>query len=161
MKSVVVRQISPESPGVQKLIDGLDEYHEKLYPSESNHLDPVDVLMNKNVCFAAVYHHDSLAGIGAVKKRDNSYGEIKRVYVDPAYRGKKLSEAMMVFLENHLLENGIYEVKLETGIHQKEAISLYKKLGYQVIPHFGSYGPDPLSVFMGKNLSLDDNRIGL
>ncbi len=43
-------------------------------------------------------------------------------------------------------------IRLETGIHQPEAIGLYRSGGYTEIPPFGSYQPDPLSLFMEKRL---------
>ncbi len=38
-------------------------------------------------------------------------------------------------------------LRLETGIHQHEAISLYESVGFQAIPPFGAYKEDPLSRF--------------
>ncbi len=48
---------------------------------------------------------------------------------------------------------GFVAVRLETGIYQPEAIGLYRKYGYVEIEPFGSYLPDPLSLFMEKRLS--------
>ena len=47
-------------------------------------------------------------------------------------------------LESRLIKQAVTYARLETGIHQKEAVKLYEKLGY--------YKVDPLSVFMGKKL---------
>jgi ribosomal protein S18 acetylase RimI-like enzyme len=43
-------------------------------------------------------------------------------------------------------------VRLETGIHQPEAISLYERAGFYRIPPFGSYTDDPLSLCYEKRL---------
>jgi ribosomal protein S18 acetylase RimI-like enzyme len=43
-------------------------------------------------------------------------------------------------------------LRLETGIHQKAAIALYERMGFQSIPPFGEYQPDPLSRFYEKRL---------
>jgi len=56
-------------------------------------------------------------------------------------------------LENYLVKQAVAWAKLETGIHQKEAIQLYEKLGYYRIGPFGEYQEDPLSVFMEKKLA--------
>jgi len=55
-------------------------------------------------------------------------------------------------LENWLVKKSIFTARLETGIHQHEAINLYKRLGYLVIAPFGDYTEDPLSVFMEKKI---------
>jgi putative acetyltransferase len=56
----------------------------------------------------------------------------------------------MDYLEARLREQGIELLRLETGIHQPEAIGLYRKLGYRERGPFGAYRVDPLSVFMEK-----------
>jgi hypothetical protein len=43
-------------------------------------------------------------------------------------------------------------LRLETGIHQSEAIGLYERFGFQRIPPFGDYQEDPLSIFFEKHL---------
>ena len=49
---------------------------------------------------------------------------------------------------------GMTVARLETGIHQPEAIGLYRKLGYALREAFGDYPTDdPNSVFMEKRLA--------
>ncbi len=55
-------------------------------------------------------------------------------------------------LENHLIEKRVRLSRLETGRKQPEAIRLYKNLGYKERSPFGEYKPDPLSIFMEKEL---------
>ena len=55
-------------------------------------------------------------------------------------------------LEKKARQEGFGEARLETGIHQRAAIKLYEKRGYEKIEPFGSYKEDPLSVFMRKKL---------
>ena len=43
-------------------------------------------------------------------------------------------------------------LRLETGIHNAEALALYRKSGFAECEAFGDYKPDPLSVFMEKRL---------
>lgn len=145
--SVEVVQINPMQ--AKNLIEALDQYQASLYPAESNHLDSLDTLSNKNVTMFGAIEAGTLLAIGAVKVFEN-YGEIKRVFVPEAHRGKGLAKMIMAALEQHLKEQSIGYAKLETGIHQHEAIGLYHHLGYRNCPPFGSYRPDPLSVFMAK-----------
>ena len=55
-------------------------------------------------------------------------------------------------LENFLVKRSIFTARLEIGIHQHEAIDLYKRLGYSETAPFGNYTEDPLSVFMEKKI---------
>jgi putative acetyltransferase len=61
----------------------------------------------------------------------------------------------MCYLETELRKRGVSLFRLETGIRQPEALGLYRKLGYRERGPFGSYRPDPLSVFMEKQFDAD------
>lgn len=139
-------------PGRAKhLIDELDAYQASLYPAESNHLEPLNVLRSDGMIFLGAVEDDEVLAIGSVKLCEG-YGEIKRLYVPHAQRGKGLAKKIMVELERLLADRELAWARLETGIHQSEAIGLYEALGYRMCEPFGDYLPDPLSVFMEKKL---------
>jgi len=148
---IVLKRVDPTQAEVADLIHQLDKYQESMYPPESNHLDSVDELSKTNVDFLAAYIDFAICGIGAVKIL-NDYGEIKRLYVPGKYRGKGIAKEIVKELENYLVKRSIFTARLETGIHQHEAIDLYKKLGYTETAPFGNYTEDPLSVFMEKKM---------
>jgi len=139
-------------PGCAKhLIDELDAYQASLYPAESNHLEPLEVLRSERMVFLGALEDGEVLAIGSVKLC-KGYGEIKRLFVPCAHRGKGLARKIMVELERLLADRELAWARLETGIHQSEAIGLYEALGYQMCKPFGDYLPDPLSVFMEKRL---------
>ena len=148
---LTIKPVDPSQPDVYQLIEQLDEYQSSLYPPESNHLDSIEELSKSNALFLAAYADDAACGIGSVKLLEN-YGEIKRVFVPVEHRGKGVAIALMEELEKYLIKQAIAYARLETGIHQTEAIGLYDRLGYHRIDPFGNYKEDPLSVFMEKKL---------
>jgi len=143
-----------DDPDVLALVAKSDKYLSSLYPAESNHAEPLHVLIGEDSAFFAGYVGEQLAACGAVKlvADDTPYGEIKRVYVDEKHRGRRLATAVMQHLEDHLSSIGVNVVRLEAGPMQPEALGLYRKLGYIDRGPFGSYRTDPLSVFMEKTL---------
>jgi putative acetyltransferase len=147
--------ISPNRDDVASIIKMSSEYSANLYPPESNHQDDLSELSKPNVFFIDAFERDNIRGIGAVKvlSHDRKYGEIKQIFVLPEHRSKGAAKLIMAALEKHLIENGIRLARLETGCKQPEAISLYKKIGYIERSPFGEYKPDPLSIFMEKELS--------
>ncbi len=153
---LAVRTTNPFDPEVRVLIDKLDHYQRSIYPEESNHLDSIHELAKSNVCFLGAYIGDELVGIGAVKylSGDCNYGEIKRVYVKKSTRRKGVSRYLMKQLERDAQNRGISVLRLETGVHQPEALGLYEKLGYIRCGRFGAYRDDPLSVFMEKQVEV-------
>lgn len=76
---------------------------------------------------------------GAIKPFDDQSYEIKRVFTHPDGRGKGLATKIMSGLETWATELGARRVVLETGDRQDEAIKLYRKLGYSVIPNYTEY----------------------
>ncbi len=65
--------------------------------------------------------------------------EVKRMYTLPEYRGKGIAAAVLNELEKWAAELGCGRCVLETGMKQPEAIRLYEKSGYSVIPNYGQY----------------------
>ena len=148
---LTIKPVDPDRTEVFRLIEQLDAYQSSLYPPESNHLDSIDALSRSNAFFLAAYEGSTICGIGSVKVLED-YGEIKRLYVPPNQRGKGIAVAIMEKLEQHLIEEAIPVARLETGVHQTEALGLYERLGYRRVSPFGDYQEDPLSVFMEKKL---------
>jgi len=149
---LTIKPVDPAQIEVMNLIEQLDEYQSALYPPESNHLDSIEELSKSNAFFLAAYLDAEICGICSVKIMED-YGKIKRVYVPSNQRGNGIAKAIMQNLESHLIKQAVTYARLETGIHQKEAVNLYEKLGYYIIDSFGEYEADPLSVFMEKKLT--------
>ncbi len=149
MKIQRIREISED---VVHLIDDLDKYQNSLYPKEDNYLDPIHILLDENVFFLGVYSKEQLTACCAVKKM-NGYGEIKRLYVKPEFRGIGLAKKLIMKMEEYLKKEGIKYAKAETGVSQPEAIRLYEDLDYERSHPFGDYSENPHSLFFIKNLS--------
>lgn len=144
---------SVDQPDIIALIDALDAYQGALYPPESNYHLSVAELKQPNVLFSVVRDDSGAAlGCGAVVLLDG-YGELKRMYVNPAQRGRGIAKAIITFLEQQAVLLGCTILRLETGIHQAEALGLYDRAGYARRGRYGDYPEDPLSVFMQKNIS--------
>jgi putative acetyltransferase len=91
-------------------------------------------------------------GCGAIKKYQNNTWEIKRMFIEPEARGQGLASQLLIQLEQWALELGVKTLILETGKRQTEAIALYHKNAYQVIPNFGQYIGIANSVCFEKKL---------
>ncbi|RZJ08830.1 MAG: GNAT family N-acetyltransferase [Rubrivivax sp.] len=148
--------LDPCHPDAQELMALSEALMSALYPSESNHFEPADGLRAPGGSFFGVWRDERLVGCGGVKyfspAREPAYGEIKRLFVLDSERGRGVARQLMAALEAELVERGVRLARLETGIHQPEALGLYRRLGYVERPPYGSYAPDPLSVFMEKSL---------
>jgi len=149
--ATTITQERPDTPGAVALIAELDDYLAGLYPPSSRHGFSVSQLIEEEVAFFIARCEDAEAGCGAIKFYGQEYGEVKRVFVRPAFRGRGLAKLIMLRLEDCAVERGVGLIRLETGTYQPEALGLYDKLGYQRIGAFGPYTEDPLCVYYEKN----------
>lgn len=143
--------LDPTSPGAQALIAQSEALMTALYPAESNHFEPAANLQPPHGAFWGCWVGEELVGCGGVKHHDG-YGEIKRLFVRDSARGRGVARQLMAQLEAALVAARLPVARLETGIHQPEALALYRRLGYVECPPFGDYALDPLSVFFEKAL---------
>ena len=142
----------PDQAEVRALLSASDAYSASLYPAESNHLLDVAALRRPEVSFMVARLGGRAVGCGALLRRGAEYGEVKRLFVAPAARGKRLGRELLEALEKVALRQGLAVVRLETGTKQPEALALYRAAGYLERPPFGDYRADPLSIFMEKRL---------
>lgn len=98
------------------------------------------------------YEKDHPVGCGAIKEYSPDTMEVKRMYTSPENRGKGIATKVLNELELWASELSYEKCILETGKRQPEAIALYKKRGYQVIPNYGQYAGVEDSVCFEKNL---------
>jgi ribosomal protein S18 acetylase RimI-like enzyme len=150
-----IKRIKTVTGDVESLLQMSRDYQNELYPPESVHQDDTDGLLSDSVYFIGAYREQELLGIGAVKLIDAApaYGEIKNLFIPPEHRGLGAAKVIMAALENHLVDSGIGLCRLETGPSQLESIGLYQRLGYRECGLYGNYEPDPLSLFMEKELT--------
>lgn len=136
----------------RKLDDELNQRYGKAQVAYITHnrIDPIDTAM-------MAYEGEVPVGCGCFKAVD--YGEadgpcieIKRMFVVPDARGRGTALALLTALEAWAGEMGYLTALLETGSGQPEAIGLYKKAGYTVIPNYGPYQDMDNSICMKKEI---------
>lgn len=151
--TITITQERPDTPDAISLITELEALLEPLYPSESRHGFSVDMLIAQNVAFFVLRSNEIPACCGGIKLVDTEYGELKRMYVRPQFRGCGFAKLMLNHLADYAQAQGITVLRLETGIHQREAIGLYEQQGFVRIPPFGPYTDDPVSLCYEKRLA--------
>jgi GNAT superfamily N-acetyltransferase len=92
------------------------------------------------------------AGCGGWRTVAEGRAEIKRVYVEPAFRRRGLAQLIVDALEDSAAGAGHRSIVLNSGDRQPEALSLYRSAGYRPVPGYGPYACSPGAVFLGKDL---------
>ncbi len=144
---------SPNQAEVLSLIAELDAYQDTLYPAEARYALDLTALEQDNVLFAVARSGDGAAiACGAVVLGGEA-GELKRMFVRPAYRARGAAAKVLATLEEAAAMRGCRLLQLETGPFQPAALAFYRKQGFRVCGAFGDYPEHPLSVFMAKLLA--------
>ena len=73
---------------------------------------------------------DNIIGMGTLRILRKGLGEIKRMYIQPDYRGKGLGKALLNKLIDAAKEFELEKIYLETGPFMEAAQHIYKKAGF-------------------------------
>lgn len=87
-------------------------------------------------------------------------GEVKRLYVEPAHRGRGHARTAMRALHERAVAAGLDRLVLETGTLQPESVDLYLSLGYVPIESYGHYAGQPLSRCFALDLRAPGTAAG-
>ncbi|WP_339627466.1 GNAT family N-acetyltransferase [uncultured Maribacter sp.] len=98
------------------------------------------------------YLYNIPVACGAFKPFDESTIEVKRMFVQLGHRGKNIASKILNELEVWAKQLNYSSSVLETGLRQPEAIALYKKNGYTIIPNYPPYKGISNSVCFKKSL---------
>lgn len=97
------------------------------------------------------YDGETAAGCVALRPLDGGLGEMKRLYVRPAYRKTGLGETLARQIISDAESVGCGRIVLDTLETMKPAIALYRKLGFEVVePYYDN--PVPGAVYMSMEL---------
>lgn len=99
-----------------------------------------------------LYVDEKPVSCGAIKPFDAFTVEVKRMYTLPGFRGRGFAGRVLNELEVWASRLGYTRCVLETGKRQPEAIKLYEKSGYKIIPNYGQYAGIENSVCFEKKL---------
>jgi GNAT superfamily N-acetyltransferase len=152
MATATILPASVETMLSSGLIEQLDADLLERYPGESiNGIDPSEFRAVGGY-FVVAWLEPDTAGCGAFRPLDKRAVEIKRMFVQPQYRGRGIARAILAALETKARSDGYVRAVLETAVRQPEAIALYRASGYSEIEPFGPYIGSSRSVCFSKVL---------
>ena len=133
--------------------DLLHEHLSNMYelsPPESVHALDLSKLRSPDITFWTAWDGPTLLGCGALKELDPAHGEVKSMRTPKVHRRRGAGRAILVRIIEEARSRGYARLSLETGAHENflPAQRLYESFGFSYCGPFGSYEPDPHSVFM-------------
>ena len=148
---IILTRTDSDNPDFIALVKHLDadlairDGADHTFYSQFNKIDNI-----KHVVLA--YDNGEALGCGAIKEYSSAAMEIKRMYTSTNSREKGIATTILKELETWAHEMGYKSCVLETGRKQPEAIALYKKNGYTIIPNYGQYSGIENSVCFEKEV---------
>lgn len=135
---MIIKKTDSTNKDFQNLVHLLDAYLAKVDGEDHDfyhQFNAIDMLKNCVV----IFEDNKAIACGAIKPLDENSMEVKRMFTLPEYRGKGFAAKVLNELETWAKELGFEKTKLETGKKQVEAVALYTKCGYEIIPNYGQY----------------------
>ncbi|WP_456314046.1 GNAT family N-acetyltransferase [Pseudomonas shirazensis] len=146
----VVRTTS-DNPDFVYLIKTFDTFLWQRYPElKKDYWGNNLIEFNPNVII--VYLDKKPVGCGCFKKYNQNTAELKRMFVSPDARGLGLAQLIIKELEMEATNQGFETFILETLYKQIEAISLYQKMGFNIVENYEPYVGLENSVCMSKSI---------
>src|SRR5258705_2420782 len=145
-----MRREAPRKAGIVRLVEELDESPGAFYPASNNHLLDIETLAQPDIRFFVARREGEALGCVALRVDPAGYGEVKRLYVPPRARGLALGRRLLAAIEEQARRERLTSLRLETGIHQPEALGLLRAAGFVGNPPLPRHSPDPFDGFLGK-----------
>ncbi|MBZ0331210.1 GNAT family N-acetyltransferase [Halomonas sp. ANAO-440] len=125
-------------------------------PAESRHALDLSGLRSPGITFWSIWDGSELAGFGALKHITDSHAEIKSMRTAASHQRKGVASRLLQHIIQEAASQGYSRLSLETGSMEffEAARRLYVSFGFTPCPPFGSYQPDPNSLFM--TLEIDE-----
>ncbi|WP_328338150.1 GNAT family N-acetyltransferase [Streptomyces violaceus] len=155
--SPIITAAAADDPRILPLVRDLDADLAARYPDEpctgGAHIHP-------GVRFLLAEVDGRPVGCSAVQPFPfpDTAAELKRMYVAPQARGRGIGARLLAEAERLASVLGHGEIRLETAVHQPEAIALYTRAGYTPIPNYPPYQHKTLSRCYAKPLPLPEAR---
>ncbi|HEX6121004.1 MAG TPA: GNAT family N-acetyltransferase, partial [Dongiaceae bacterium] len=138
---IAIEQAKAATPEIAALLDALNLALAG-YSSEQRHALSVEQLFRPNIRFFVVRIGGGAVACGGIGFHDG-YAELTRMYSKATVRGRGVAKALLARLEAEARAADVGLVRIETGIHQHEALRFYDALGYRRRGPFGPYADMP------------------
>jgi putative acetyltransferase len=135
---IPIERITALTPDAAALLAELDRDLGSSYTAEQQHGLRPEALFQPGIHFFLARLDGTAVGCGGVALYDG-FAEVKRMFTDETARGRGVAQAILARLEAVAREAGRPLLRLETGVHQHDAIAFYERMGFRECAAFGDY----------------------
>lgn len=130
-----------------------EDYYSSIVGGKKNREGFIPYNLSESISDVLLAYMDGVAvGCAGLKKYNDSDVEIKRVWVEPNYRGRHIATELMDRIEDKAREMGFKRAVLQTRPIMEDAVGLYEKRGYELIGNYPPYDKLEGAICMALNL---------
>jgi putative acetyltransferase len=158
--SVTIAIETPLQDDVRALVAKLNDHLTPLSPPEFQFKMTVEQMADSNTTLFVARDENGVAvGMGALKVHSAELGEVKRMFTEPAIRGKRIGSALLEAVVKLARERGLKTLMLETGVGEGMAAAhrLYLNSGFKSRGPFLDYPDSEWSAFFEMPLHEEHN----
>ena len=153
--SFTIATETPLSDDVRALVKALNEFTFELTPAEYRHHMTVEQMAQADTTlFVARDESGAALGMGALRRHAGGIGEVKRMFVRPEARGRRIGEAILMRIETLAREEGFTRLVLETGSNFDAARRVYERGAFVTCGGVLDYPPSAWTAFYEKTLTV-------
>jgi GNAT superfamily N-acetyltransferase len=149
---IELRRVRGDDPAARALVGAMEAWVAENFgpptPDRTSTVAASEMAPPDGVFVVAVEDGSPVAG-GGVRRLEAGVGEIKRMFVVPAARGRGLGRRVLAELEAAAVELGYRRLRLDTALSMGEAMALYRSAGYRDIP---DYNGNSYASFWGEKV---------
>lgn len=138
-----IRMLLSQGEDVRRCLEA-QHYQDETLDLEANYGPPGGRLY-------LAYLGSAAAGCAALKRTDDCYCEMKRLYVRPGCRGRRIGERLVERIISDAKSVGYRHMRLDTFPFMDRALALYRRHGFYEIGRYND-NPAPSAVFMQLDL---------
>jgi putative acetyltransferase len=144
---------SPLQDDVRTLVSALNEFTYGLTPAEYRHHMTVEQMAQPDTTlFVARAEAGAPLGMGALRRHRGGVGEVKRMFVKPEGRRRRIGEAILAHIEALARAEGLTKLVLETGSNFDAARRVYERGAFVTCDAVLDYPPSAWTAFYQKEL---------
>jgi len=143
---------SPLQDDIRELVAELNATLLELTPPEFVFHMTVEQMAEPATTVFIARDEGKAVGCGALKRHEDSIGEVKRMYTRPSHRGRRIGAEIVQRIEAAAREEGLTRLVLETGDQHPAAWAVYERAGFTRCGPVLDYPDSKWSVFYEKAL---------
>jgi GNAT superfamily N-acetyltransferase len=149
---VELRRVRGDSPEARALVAAMEAWiAESFGPQDPDRTSTVglDEMSPPGGVFVVLYEDGEPVAGGGLRRLDDGVAEIKRMFVEPAARGRGFGRRVLLELEAAAADLGYRRLRLDTAESLTTATALYRSAGYRDIP---DYNGNSYASFWGEKV---------